>query len=103
MKGIVTIIDSAGKIVETDVSEPVTLEMLKLGVGGHIEHVPMFDLYKEEHCVAFCNEEGKLLKLPVNMLATMLWMKQRHPFPIGDVLCGNVIIVRGDNELMEAL
>jgi hypothetical protein len=103
MKGIATLIRVDGTIIDTTLTEKVTLEHLKLAVGGHIEHVPMFDLYMNEHCIAFCNEEGKLLNLPFNMVATTLWRAQRVPHPIDDVLNGDVIIIRGDNELMEAL
>jgi hypothetical protein len=103
MKGKYTIIATTGVISEAELNEPPSLATLRAGVGGFIEVVPMFDLYKDEHCVCFCNEEGKLMGLPINISATELWHKQRHPHPIDDVLCGDVIIIRGDNELMEAL
>jgi len=103
MRGIATLIKADGTIIDTTLTEKVTLEHIRLAVGGHIEHVPMWNLYKNEHCVAFCNEEGKLMGLPLNVVATELWRKQRVPHPLDDVLCGDVIVIRGDNELMEAL
>ncbi|SRR5678815_644869 len=103
MKGIATLIKVDGTIIDTELTEKVTLEMIRLAVGGHIEHVYMFDLYKGEHCSAFCNEEGKLLGLLPNIVATGLWRAQRVLHLDDDILCGNVIIIRGDNELMDAL
>lgn len=103
MKGKYTIIHTNDVISEAELTEPPTLEMLQSAVGGSIETVPMFVLYKDEHCVCFCNEEGKIHGLPLNISATELWNKQRHPHPIDDVLVGDVVIIRGDNEMMRAL
>ena len=103
MKGKYTIISTSGVISEAELNEPPHLDFLQNAVGGPIEQVPMFDLYKDEHCVCFCNEEGKLREMPINDSATKLWWDQRHPHPLDDVLVGDVIIIRGDNEMMRAL
>lgn len=95
-----------------------TLEALQAGVGGDIEHVPMFDTIQDDggathKCVCFCNEEGKLDGLPVNNLATVLWdralkrsghhgLLQSNGRP-ADVLVGPIVVIIGDDELLEAL
>lgn len=66
----------------------VRLETLQQAVGGWIEHVILADGRD-----AFCDEEGKLKGLPVNLVATALWA---DPF---DVLCGPVVVCeRGEVE-----
>ena len=87
-----------------------SLDMLQAAVGGNIETVPYFDRIsidgKQRKCVAFCNEEGKLHGLPVNSVATTMWAIYAHDhgvIKLNDVLCGPVVIVTGDNELLEAL
>lgn len=95
------------------------LEVLKDIVGGYIEAVPWFDrlmghgvpalaeMFKNEPCLAFCNEEGKLKGLPYNDLATRLWwtalrrrdMSLLHQGRMTDTLCGNVAIATGEDIL----
>jgi hypothetical protein len=53
-------------------------------------------------CVAFCNEDGKRLDLPVNWLATGLW----HDAEGGgyeDYLVGAIVVISGDSKLMDEL
>jgi hypothetical protein len=59
-----------------------TLETFQGIVDGQIEGV-----YGPEGSFIYCNEEGKLLGLPINDAATRLSGIQ------GDVLCGTVVFV----------
>ena len=64
-------------------------------------------------CVAFCNEDGKGRGLPINRRATLLWraaISQHNDIPATmipmlreDFLVGDVAILVGDKEFMEAL
>ena len=82
--------------------------MLRQAVGGEIEDVPGFDsiFYDGDlhRCVAFCNERGKDLGLPLNAWATALWHSalrhqgyerglRREDGTVADRLVGNVVIV----------
>lgn len=81
-----------------------TLEQLQAIVGGYIEAVPLFESFGGSPCVAFCNEEGKLIGLPYNDLATGLWhCAIGLEYPLDDALFGNVALIVGDAELIEAL
>ena len=80
-------------ILKTDGSEeefllPKTnqLKVLQKIVGGLIEVVPS----TQEGLSIICNEEGKLIGLPINYRATVL-----HRFT-ADPLCGDVIILQTD-------
>ena len=84
----------------TVMTETPSLEKLKADVGGFIEQVPGFDTYLDKPCVAFCNEEGKIHGLKVNHYATNKW---RQCIETDDVLVGNVVIIMGDDEFLEAL
>lgn len=102
MKGTMTIIKVDGTTeVKTYDGAPQPLEDLNAAVGGWIELIPYFDKYKGEPCIAYCNEEGKLDGLSFNEEATLLWEKQIGN-PIDDILVGNVAIIQGDKEFMEA-
>jgi len=82
-----------------------SLKGLQEAVGGYLETVPYFSTHKGMKCVAFCNEEGKLNKLPLNITATKLWygeMGTRYHL-ISDVLVGDVIVLMGNRAFMEAL
>lgn len=92
--------NESAAIIEYD--RPVSLKELKAAVGGWIELVPLFESYDDKHCVAFCNEEGKLNGLPVNTRATKLWHDQVD-FQLSDVLVGSVVVCHGDDEFMAAL
>ena len=62
-----------------EITVPPTNEELRKIIGGYIGIVHGFtsiDIYGDGHatpCVAFCNEDGKRLELPVNWLATGMW------------------------------
>jgi hypothetical protein len=55
-----------------------TLEELQKFVGGYIEKIPLSDFGSP----AFCNEDGRLLKLPVNTVASKMYFTQI----LGDVI-----------------
>lgn len=102
MQGRLTIIRAAdGQCVVFDLNRPVTLEEMQKAVGGHIEEVPSFEKFHDRPCIAFCNEEGKLDGLPVNIAATKAWRDQSGPHD--DFLAGDVCIVSGDAEFMSEL
>lgn len=105
MRGTLTTIHPNGRRTEVQVSEPVTLEVLQSSVGGWLEIVPGLDKFEGKVCVAYCNEEGKIDRLPVNEPATELWAAA-YGCPVealGDVLVGPIAIVTGDTEFMGAL
>tara|TARA_R100000322_G_C5278861_1_gene149154 strand:- start:15 stop:290 length:276 start_codon:yes stop_codon:yes gene_type:complete len=63
-----------------------SLEEMQEFVGGYIEVVTLPDFRQ-----MVINEEGKLLNLPINMVATNLFEKA---FGIGtDVICGKAMIL----------
>lgn len=110
MKGKMIIISPRGEIAAQDFNEHISLKTLQHAVGGYIEAVPYFNSYNGEKCVAFTNEEGKLVGLSPNRAATTLWYQQlMEKFPnldsneFGDFLVGNLVIVYGDQEFMDSL
>lgn len=60
------------------------LEPLQKLVGGLIEGVSLGDIY------AYVNEEGKILGLPVNVIATRLW---QDAYGRTDIIMGNMVVV----------
>ena len=102
MKGKFIIIRASGKIEATEITEQPGLAALQVAVGGYLETVPAFDKYDGQDCVAFCNEEGKLRKLPFNSKATLLW-DEATGGAFDDILVGDVVIITGDDELLEAM
>lgn len=61
-----------------------TLEELKSVVGGYIEIVQLTEDY-----LMIINEEGKLLDLPINVVATRVYRASRNT---DDFIVGNVLI-----------
>jgi hypothetical protein len=100
VRGTFHILRADGDEVHGIRDKPAELEWLQQSVGGLIEIIPGFTKYLNHPCVAFCNEEGKILELPVNKEATMAW---RRCMPTSDILHGDVLIVSGDREFMETL
>lgn len=100
MRGELVIIRSDGTMSRSSISRPPSLDVLQRAVGGLIESIPYFVSFENTPCVAFCNEEGKLKRLPVNVLATGMWHAQRGAL---DVLVGDVAVVTGDRELLEGM
>jgi hypothetical protein len=94
------------------------IETMHDAVGGFIEAVPGFLSIEHDgavrRCVAFCDEDGKRKKSPINVLATDLWHRalvrrgdprglQRPGGGLADYLVGTIAIVYGDPEFMRAL
>jgi len=80
------VIDTQGTITKKDLDgyEPLSKE-----IGGLIESVPA-----SPEVTIWCNEEGKLLKLDFNLIATDLWevFDSYGCVAAGDVLVGPVVI-----------
>jgi hypothetical protein len=55
-------------------------------VGGYVEAV------STEHCVFWCDEDGKGKGLPCNTMATYLWWKIAPEMESRDVLQGSVFV-----------
>lgn len=82
-----TLLKTDGTSVEyTPQGKYFTLEELQKAVGGYIEIVP---IDKEYSLVV--NEEGKLMGLPINEVATRLYRKVRYTndFIVGEALLCN--------------
>ena len=79
--------------------EPTLKEMQEF-VGGYIEVA-----YDDGATQIICNEEGKLLELPLNKEATSFWEKElmNNSFyePLGwqDFIVGNALILKGKARL----
>jgi hypothetical protein len=94
-----------------------TLEQLKKGIGGgYLELVPGFRSIVYGNvvmdCVAFRDEDGKRKGFDVNNVATIAWDAALRRNGTGllrpdgrpvDWLVGQVAVVFGDKEFMEAL
>jgi hypothetical protein len=102
MQGSMTIIKSSGLTVFQPFTEKPTLEEFQAIVGGNIELIPGFVTLGGAVCIAYCNEEGKLNKLPFNATATALW-DEATGGAFDDILVGDVVVITGDEELMEAM
>lgn len=73
------IIDSDGVVTYKPIES--SLESFQSIVGGYLEGISGVDFF------AYCNEEGKLRGLPVNMVATAVAGLTQ------DVLCGPVVFL----------
>lgn len=110
MKGTLVTIAVDGTITTEHTSNPHLLPWLKQTLGGYIEAIPYWTTFRTEDkklvsCMAFCNEEGKLMELPFNGRATLWWYEavQREfgsEARMNDVLVGPVVVVYGDREFM---
>ena len=85
-------------VVTIQVDGTLTAETVEQGcaplqqrVGGWIEAVASQD----GDVTLWVNEEGKLMGLPVNGLATELWYKLNPSVAGFDVLCGPVVVTGG--------
>jgi hypothetical protein len=122
MKGVLYIIPADPKAIRErfEITAPPTIEELRKIVGGYIGAVHGFtsiDVYGDGHampCVAFCNENGKSLDLPVNWLATGLWqdalVRKGSRFGVltesggyEDYLAGVIVVISGNSRLMDEL
>jgi len=114
MQGTMIVIEPNGLYHAKPLDAAPSLDSLQTAVGGYVELVASFDTIRYSGevspCVVFCNEEGKLDGLPVNMIATALWdhaLGRTTEATLGripdDVLCGAVVVILGDEELMQEL
>jgi len=78
------------EIVDVPEDPMGALTYLKDLVGGWIESIPM-----PMNCHAFINEEGKLIGLPINPLATTLYNLAVHG---SDMVAGNAVVFGPPNE-----
>lgn len=88
-------ITSSGEksLVEAD---ELTLSELQKAVDGYIELITLPRL----GLALWVNENGKLLHLPPNAIATRLWFEDVEK-PLSDILLGDVLVTNngGDDEL----
>lgn len=70
--------------------EDANLETLQEAVGGLIQAVDL-----TPRLTMWCNEEGKLMGLPVNPVATAMWTRY---FGETDVIVGDVVFTGGSDE-----
>lgn len=80
------IIKVDGSEIPFDLPKKDQLKPLQEAVGGLIEVVPS----TQKGLSVVCNEEGKIIGLPINYKATIL-----HRFGT-DPLCGDVVILQTD-------
>ena len=101
MKGSTQIYRPDGTVDIQDWTTDPPLKFLQDAVGGYLEAVPFFNrlagIHGPQRAVAYCNEEGKLQGLPVNVHATII---TGVPIDPNDLLVGNVVVVTGDHEFM---
>lgn len=105
MRGTIIILNYDGGRIRIELNHANILQELRWAVGGPFEVIPGFDYYNGIECVAFCNEEGKLKGLPLNYNGTKAWraaLKIKEQSTT-DNLAGNIAIVYGDKEFMEAI
>jgi hypothetical protein len=69
---------------------PVNLTWMQQQVGGYIEAISLLD----DGTVMYCNEEGKIHNLPVNVIATELYRAAHGPY---DIIMGDVILLGTDD------
>jgi hypothetical protein len=122
MKGVLYIIPADPTAIRQrcEITVPPTVEELRKIIGGYIGIVHGFtsiDIYGDGlamPCVAFCNEDGKRLGLPVNWQATGMWHDAlvRKGSRGGllaegggceDYLVGAIVVISGDSKLMDEL
>lgn len=92
--------DIRKKALVEKLERPPKLEKLQQIVGGYIEHVPFWTTYNNHPCIAFCNEYGKLNGMPLNQVATSLWLSaiQQPNYP--DHLVGQIALIVGTQEFI---
>jgi hypothetical protein len=97
-------ITTNGRVVDTPMIVTPRLDVLQKGVGGYIQEIPSWPTIEKEgatfDCVAFANEDGHMLSLPLNEVASNLW---RKVCPHSYELLGDVVIVYGDRKFLKGL
>ena len=88
-----------GIVIPSDERRPLavkefnSIEDYQSVLGGYIEAISA----GEGGLSIFANEEGKLIGLPLNRRATLLWHLRLYPYQPGDVLAGDVVLVGPTN------
>ena len=114
MRGTMITIKPNGNATFVPVDKSPDLETLKGGIdGGYLEVVPGWTQFPFENgtmqpCVAFCDEDGKRKRLPINTEATKMWHAMMQQLDtalryVPDVLVGSVVILTGDEAFMRSL
>jgi hypothetical protein len=118
MKGTMLIMRPTEDYPETKYyDQPPSLDELKTAIGGGwLETVPAFTTIGVSvrdgtsatvmDCVAFCDEESKLKKAPLNEGATAAWeqsVRRIGETNLNDFLTGTVVVLFGDREFMNAI
>lgn len=88
-----------GIVIPSDERRPLaikefnSIEDYQSVLGGYVEAISA----GEGGLSIFANEEGKLIGLPLNRRATLLWHMRLYPHQPGDVLAGDVVLVGPTN------
>lgn len=77
-------IKTTGEVETTELDE-VGYDFLNAACGGWIQHIAFRD-----GLAMYCNEEGKINRLPYNHKATSIW---REYFGDTDLISGDVVVV----------
>jgi Domain of unknown function (DUF3846) len=84
VRALVVPVDEPAHLTEFDVKDSFNA-LRRLLNDGYLEGI------RGDGWFAYCDEEGKLKGLPVNMPATAI--AHRHGWPVGDLLCGPVVFL----------
>jgi hypothetical protein len=114
MRGGLFIVRQNGDIETRSIDRPPTAEELREIVSGYIEMIPYWTHLSvaskniDSDCVGFCDSDGKTIgnKLS-NELATAIWevdLNRKGMSAKGrDYLVGDIVLVWGDQELLDNL
>jgi hypothetical protein len=91
----ISVIKSDGAVIRTRQDKQPNLEQLQAAVGGDIQPVPHFRKFENHVGVAYADEDGQMKNLPLNMLATTMWLQNlgKGPFSYPPRLFGNVVFI----------
>lgn len=97
-KGILIKVGEELQEVEPKNGETFSYEELKGFVGGLVQIVPLPD-----GRILICNDEGKLIGLPMNEKGTELWKEQypiaEYPHNNDELIAGDILVC--DSEMVE--
>lgn len=99
MARIGLVIPAQGDFHTVEIKREGNLDLFKKIVGGWIEGV-----YPAPGLTLYCNEEGKLMGLPINERATVIVQDLflSSGFVFDDVLCGDVVLIGNDGSEYDA-
>jgi hypothetical protein len=107
MNGTTVLLRADGTKLIRQHEAPLNLEFLQRAVGGYAQIVPYFTTYEYggvlRKVVAFCNENGKIERRPVNDQAYLAWCEAVGRIITEDTLVGDILVVWGDRAFMESL